>query len=116
MDAKKLQFADDVIHIIRDLCSVVFNIQSEDQLNKVFGITHEQLETVIKKIINALPDHMFYQLYPKILNEVKNICAREFIFFQVQERWNDPHYQEDLSNFICIFSRDIQQKISTYET
>lgn len=115
MDSKKLDFINDVIRVVRDLCEVVFNIKSSSQLESVFGITCEQMDIVINRIIDALPNHFFDHLYPQILEEIKCICAREFIFFQVQEKWSDPRYQEDLANFIHIFSRDIQQKVDQYK-
>ena len=114
MDVRKVEFANDVIHIVHDLGEVVFNITTQEQLVNIFGITQEQLETIIKKIINTLPDTIFENLYPQLADEIKNICAREFIFFQVQERWNSPHYQDDLLNFIRVFSRDIQQRVETH--
>ncbi len=109
MDAKRVKFANDVMHIVLNLSEMVFNIKNDDQLKGVFGVNQEQLETVISKIIAGLPERVF-EKNRHLEDEIKNICAREFIFFQVQERWNSPQYQEDLSNFIHIFSRDIQQK------
>jgi len=113
MQSRKLKLTDDVIRVVRDICSVVFNISSDEQLEKGLGINHEQLEVVIKKIVNALPDNFFERVY--LLDEIKNICAREFVFFQVQEKWNDPRYEEDLANFICIFTRDMEQRFDTYK-
>ncbi|TAK78478.1 MAG: hypothetical protein EPO11_01245 [Gammaproteobacteria bacterium] len=49
------------------------------------------------------------------MEEIKNICAREFIFFQVQEKGNEKHYQEDLTKFIEIFKRDMEQRIKAKE-
>ena len=115
MSAKKLEFTHDVMHLINEICAVAFNIKSDEQLEKVFGINKAQMEAVVWKIISGLPDYIFERIYPRLLDEIKNICALEFIFFQVQEKWNDPRYQEDLSNFICIFSRDIQHRIDEYK-
>ena len=112
MNLKRAQFADAVAHTVRDLCSVVFNIKSDEQMEKIFCMTHAQLDNAVKQIINALPADVFEQ--PKLLEEIQNIIAREFIFFQAQEKCNDPHYQEDLSTFIGIFSRDIKQRINAF--
>ena len=43
--------------------------------------------------------------------EIKTICAREFIFFQTQEKYSDPQYEVNLKNFIRIFIRDLQRKM-----
>lgn len=118
MNQKKLDFSREVVRTVCDLCAVVFNINSNEQLEKVFGISHQQLETVINKIIDALPDHIFIANSKMALDEIKNICAREFVFFQAQERWGDQDYQQDLANFIHIFSRDIEKQtsIKNYQT
>ncbi|GEM_PF-2042152 len=115
MEAKKLAFADDVTHTVCDLCEVVFNIKSDAQFKGVMGMTHDQMETVIRKVIDALPDHILDKLYPNVIEDIRNICAREFLFFQVQEKGNEAHYEEDLQKFMDIFSRDIQQRIDTYK-
>ncbi len=111
MDPKKLEFSDDVTHVVCDMCKLIYNLNSEVDIKRVFGMTHEQMKAVIKRIIDALPDSIFEKAYPKLLDDIKNICAREFIFFQVQEKWDDPRYQDDLTMFINVFSRDIQQRI-----
>jgi|WetSurMetagenome_2_1015567.scaffolds.fasta_scaffold1458453_2 hypothetical protein len=110
MQARKLEFCRDVIRIIQDVCKLAFNLGSNNEIEKVFGMTSHDLEVVIKQISDVLPDSLFTRA-AKELDEIKNIFAREFIFFQVQEKRDDPNYQDDLSTFIHIFSRDIQQKI-----
>ncbi len=111
MQARKLEFSNDVIRLVHDLCKLVFNTSTDHDVEKVFGVTHEQLEHIIKSVIDAMPDCIFEQL-PQKRDEIKNIFAKEFIFFQVQEKLNDPHYSDDLSDFIKIFSRDIQKKFN----
>jgi len=110
MQARKLEFSNDVIRLVHDLCKLVFNSTTDHDVEKIFGITHEQLEKIIKNIVDAMPACIFE--HPQKLNEIKNIFAKEFIFFQVQEKMNDPHYPDDLSDFIKIFSRDIQKKFN----
>jgi hypothetical protein len=112
MQVKKNNFIKEVIKVVCNLCAQVFNAASDIDLERVFGINYSQMEVVIKKIVDALPDYIFDRAYDYQLEEIKNICAREFIFFQLQERWNQPRYQEDLANFIAIFSRDIQQRLT----
>lgn len=109
--SKKLEFSNDVIRIIRELCKLVFNVSTEAGMEKMFGITHEQLEFAIKKIVNGLPERVFRPENRRKLEELKTICAREFLFFQVQEKVNDPNYKKDLENFSAVFSRDIEKKI-----
>ena len=110
MNHKKLEFFNDAIHIVKELCKLVFNISSDLEVVRIFGITNEQMEAVIRKITDQLPDDMFNRAYPQVLDEIKNIFAKEFIFFHVQERPTDPKYADDLSNFIYAFSRDIQKR------
>jgi len=112
MHPKKQECSHDITHIVCDMCKLVFNLNSSNDIKNVMGMTREQMELVIKKIIDALPDSIFERAYPKLLEEIKNICAREFIFFQVQEKCNDPCYQDDLKMFIHVFARDIQQRVN----
>jgi len=111
MQARKLEFSNDVIRLVDDLCNLVFNATTDHDVEKIFSITHKQLEQIIREIIDAIPDCIFEQT-PQKLDEIKNIFAKEFIFFQVQEKLNDPHYSDDLSDFIKIFARDIQKKFN----
>ncbi|OGT35101.1 MAG: hypothetical protein A3F11_07805 [Gammaproteobacteria bacterium RIFCSPHIGHO2_12_FULL_37_14] len=113
MTPKKILFTQDIVHNIRELCALVFNIATDEQLCKIFCISHEQMEMVMKQLVNPIPDWIFD--HRSLAEEIKNIIAREFIFFQLQEKWDDPHYQDDLENFINIFSRDIQHKIEAYK-
>lgn len=111
MLAKKLEFSKEVVNVIRDMCQSVFNAHSDEEMVRIFGVTSEQMKTVVSRTIDALPDAIFTQQNSRILEEIKYICAREYIFFQVQEKWNDLHYQENLNRFIQIFSRDINHRI-----
>lgn len=110
MEPKKLAFSDEVILVIKQLSKVVFSVTSKEQIENLFGLTNEQLKMVMRKIVNALPNIYFEKKYQNKLGELKTIIAREFIFFQVQEKWNDPNYQNHLANFIRIFSRDIERE------
>ncbi|TAK74427.1 MAG: hypothetical protein EPO11_06895, partial [Gammaproteobacteria bacterium] len=67
MESKKLALADDVTHAVCDLCEVVFNVKSDAQLRGVFGMTHEEMDAVIHKIIDALPDRILDRLYPNAM-------------------------------------------------
>lgn len=109
MDPKKLAFSQDVAHMVDDISKLIFNVKSADETRNVFGITHTEMETIIQKIILELPDQIFTEA-PKFLEEIKKLCAQEFIFFQVQEH-GSPLYQENLKNFIKFFSTDIKHRI-----
>lgn len=109
--SKKLETADQVVRIIRELCRLVFNVTSEAGIEKLFGLTQKQLEAGIREIVDALPDRVFQPDYRRRLEELKTICAREFIFFQVQEKVGDPNYKKDLANFVAVFSKDIEKKV-----
>lgn len=110
MDPKKLQFAEDVLRLIRRLCKLTFNKVSNEEIEAMFGVPIEQLKQTIGKIAEGLPDFLFDQAYKKTLEEIKPICAREFIFFRIQEQPDDPYFETKLDNFIRILSRDIQRK------
>ncbi len=111
MQSVKRDFSHDVLYLIHSLCATAFGASSDDKLEKIFGVSMVQMEFVIDKVTQVLPEALFAPSYHHALEEIKNIFAREFIFFQVQEKWNDPHYQENLSNFIRIFARDIQRHV-----
>ncbi len=115
MQVRKLEFSHGVINAVKDMCKLVFNLQTDSEIARIFGITNKQMEEVIGEIIDSLPDSVFEHLYPQYFDELKSICAREFIFFQVQEKWDDPRYQDDLKKFIHVFSRDIQQRINAHK-
>lgn len=110
MDPKKLAFSSDVLRLIKQLGKVIFDVTASQEIENIFGLTKEQLKIVVHKIVNALPDICFAQDNTNKMEALKTIVAREFIFFQVQEKWNDPHYQTDLANFIRTFSKDIEQE------
>lgn len=116
MLAKKLEFSNEVVNVIREMCQVVFNTHSDEEMIRIFGVSSEQMKDVVSRIIDALPDAIFTQKDSQLLEEIKYICAREYIFFQVQEKWVDLHYQENLSRFIQIFSRDIQRRINLQQS
>lgn len=108
--SKRLELSRDVIRTIRDLCKLIFNISSDAQLESIFGVSGKQMDNAIQRIINALPDRLFDPANRRKLQEVKTICAREYIFFQVQEK-DSKEYKEDLENFVKVFSRDIEKRI-----
>lgn len=108
----KRSFSTDVCCAVRDTCKMAFNLQNDNDLVRIFGMTSAQLEEIIAKIIDSLPDAIFQHNYPPELEEIKCICAREFIFFQVQERLDDPRYQQDLNAFIHVFKRDIEKRMN----
>lgn len=109
--SQKLASVKDVVKIIHEICQVVFRVNTEEEFEGVFGINGHQLEKVIEQIILALPDRFFFPGMHHKLEEIKAICAREFIFFQVQEKYNDVRYEVNLKNFIRILVRDLQRKM-----
>lgn len=111
MDPEKLEFANAVINVVKELCHLTFNVTSHKDIESVFGMTEEQMKRVIERIVNALPKEIFEKADKKKLDELKHICAREFVFFQVQEKWTDPDYETNLTKFIQIFVKDIPAKL-----
>lgn len=111
MQITKRQFAHDVLHIIYELCRLIYNLKSSDDVENVFSAPRQQVETIISKIVNALPDDLFSQSNAHRIKDLEQILAKEFIFFQVQEKVDDSQYQTDLANFIMLFSRDIHNKL-----
>lgn len=112
MQAKKLAFANDVSRVVHSVCELAFNIHSEERFHDVFGINYAKMDEIIQKIVTAIPDKIFDHGLPGVVDELKSICAREFVFFQVQERCDDARYEGDLTNFINILVRDIQQRVN----
>jgi len=115
MSANKLDFSMDVVNVVRELCKTAFNLQSDEERARMFGLEDRQMEEAVYSIVNALPDSVFEKLNANLLEEIKYICAREYIFFQVQESSHDPHYREDLQKFIRVFSRDVQHRMKLQE-
>jgi hypothetical protein len=108
---KKLVFANEVLGIVQEMLKNVFNLHSDAEIEHSFGISVQQMEEAIRQIIDSLPDIVFEKANSVVLEEIKYIAARDYIFFQIQEKWNDPRYKKDLNNFIQIFSRDIMDKL-----
>jgi pyrroloquinoline quinone (PQQ) biosynthesis protein C len=111
---KKLTFSREMLDTVREICKTVFNLQTDVDVVNMFGISESQMEKVIAQIVDSLPDKLFEEFTPSLQDEIKYISAREYIFFQVQEKWDDLHYQENLKNFIHVYSRDIQHRINSY--
>jgi hypothetical protein len=110
MPEQKLAFSREVFAAVQEICKTIFNLQTDAEVERMFGMTEVQMEDVIAQIVNSLPDEIFEKLNPALRDEMKYITAREYIFFQVQEGRDDPHYQENLKNFIHVFSRDMQHQ------
>lgn len=105
---EKAVFSSGVGNVVRETCKIAFN----GDVGKIFGITNTQLDEIINRVIDALPDSIFKHSNLSMLEEIKYICAREFIFFQVQERCDDPRYQDDLKAFIHVFAKDIEKRLN----
>lgn len=115
MQEKKLAFSKEVLATISKICKTVFNLQHNEDILRMFGIDQKQMENVIQKITDSLPEKIFEKGNGKLMDEIKYITAREYIFFQVQEKWDDPDYKQDLKNFIHVFSRDIADRFMKEE-
>lgn len=113
MEVTQQQFAKDVIRKIFELCKMIYNLHSDDEIEAVFGASREQIENIVARTVNAMPVKMFNQATKSKIQELEEILAKEFIFFQVQEKINDPQYQNDLANFILLFSRDINNRLGS---
>lgn len=109
MEKKRLEFADQVLRIVYDLGRIIFDAHTSEDLQHMLGLTKEQMQIVIRRIVNTLPNEVF-GLSEERQEEIKNICAREFMFFQAQEKWDDPNYKHNLLNFLHLFARDIKQQ------
>src|SRR5579863_8911924 len=105
MQITRRQFAQDVLLIIHEVCRVIYNLRSNQDVERVFGIAEEKLESTINTIVDSLPEELFNQENHKKIKNLEQIFAKEFIFFQIQEAANDPGYQHDLANFIALFSK-----------
>ena|SRR3989338_10712515 len=112
MHSTKLLLVDAIMSMLRRLCELVFNVHNDAQMKNVFGVNESETKKLIEKMIDALPDQFVFRLSPAEKNEVVDICAREFVFFQVQEKANSTDYQAALKQFIAIFARDIQGRMN----
>lgn len=110
MPPEKQVFQRDVTRFIHELCILLYNLKSQQELDRVFGIPTEELDGIVARIVDQLPDDMFTQTNADTFIEIEKIFAKEFIFFQLQEKLTDPQYENDLSNFIRIFARDIKAR------
>lgn len=106
MKMQRQQFTDEVVDAIHHILKIVFNAKSQQDIQNVVGMNNNQMTAVVNQLSDKLPEKVFNQPQQK-LEELKNICAREFVFFQVQEKPTQADYQRDLANFITIFCRDI---------
>jgi hypothetical protein len=113
MDSKKLEFANDVVSEVDGLCKLIFNV-TPDHIANTLGLSHDQMEEVIKQIILGLPEKLFDMTSSKLTKEIKHLCAQEFIFFQVQESREDPSNLENLKRFASLLSRDILNRIENF--
>lgn len=109
--SQRLASVKDVVRIIHEISKVIFRVNTEEELKDVFGINEQQLEAVVGEIIAAQPERFFLPGMRHKLEEIKAICAREFIFFQVQEKYNTEQYKANLKNFIRILVRDLERKM-----
>lgn len=112
MQTVRKDFLQQVVHTVQELGKVIFNIHDEKELQNVFGVDLKQMQTVLERVVAALPQQFFNTQNKKMIKEVKDVCAREFIFFQVQEKWSDPSYEENLKAFINCFSRDMAKRLA----
>lgn len=115
MPITKYQFAKDVLQSVYDLCKVVYGIDKKEEVQRIFGISFQKLDEIVRKVVNALPDELFMQENKARIKEIEQILAKEFIFFEVQERIDDPQYTNDLENFILLFARDMHTKLQAWK-
>lgn len=111
MQVSQQQFAQNVMHIVYQICKMVYNVHSEDDIQRIFGASKEEIENIVARTVNALPNNVFDQATKGKIKELEEIMAKEFIFFQIQEKISDPQYQNDLANFILLLARDIKKRI-----
>lgn len=115
MPITKFQFAQDVLQSVYDLCKVVYGVKNKEEIQRIFGVNFEKLDEIVRKVVNALPDELFMQDNKARIKEIEQILAKEFIFFEVQERTDDPQYANDLENFILLFARDMHLKLQSWK-
>lgn len=113
MQVTQQQFAEDVMHIVYQICKMVYNVHSDDDIERIFGTSRNQIENILTRTVSALPSKAFEQSSKNKIKELEEILAKEFIFFQIQEKVNDPQYQNDLANFILLLSRDLNKRLGS---
>ncbi len=115
MQISRDQFAEDTMHIINEVCRLIYGLRSSEDIEKVFGISMAELMQTLNTIVAQLPEEMFDQKSLQNIKDLEQIFAKEFIFFQIQENAVNPTYQRDLNNFVSIFSRDIHIKLQSWQ-
>jgi len=103
MHPKKQQYAQEIYRIIVHFCETntqVKNPLADSALSAALGLSNEEAQKIINKILIALPDWVFYMLKPKYLNEMLGFIAQQYFLFQVQENIKDELFPLLLINFI----------------
>lgn len=119
MHPEKVKIAQDVFTLVNGGCQALRITNSDSELaeleatNYVLGLSADETADLIRKIIIALPDKIFYSGGPGIVEEIDGLIAEEFIYFQAQENWDDPEYPNLLINFISKLTGDIYQRFYT---
>ena len=105
----KQQYAEEVYQIIAQYCEKNFLDKNKNNkaLSSVLGITDDEAQKLINKILIALPDCFFYMAKPLCLNEMLRFIAQQYLLFQVQENIDDVLFPILLINFINSLVEDI---------
>jgi len=111
MNDKKEKFAKEIFHYVSKICQDQLSNHEvqDDRVFDALGISKKDLQTILKKIVVALPDYIFLSQLPDLYNEVSEYLAREYILFQCQEDIGDPYFADNLVNFIYGINNTINQ-------
>lgn len=110
MSPSKKEFSQSVTTNICRLSRLLFNANSDENLLIIFRLDKSAIELTIQKIVDHFPNDYFNSLSANQLREMESILAKEFIFFQVQEKDNEKKYQNHLLHFSEVFVRDMQKR------
>lgn len=112
MRSTKPSLVEAIMKMIKRIAELAFNARTDAQLKKIFSLNEAEIKATIEHLLDAVPEQFILHLSVAQKNEFVNICAREFVFFQVQEKINSARYHTVLQQFIALFSRDIQSRLN----
>ena len=113
MHPRKEQYATEIYRIIDRFFEANAQIKepkSSKALPAVLGISTDETQKIINKIMIALPDWIFYMLKPIYLDEMLSFIAQQYFLFQIQENIKDELFPILLINFINSLIEELMKR------
>ncbi len=103
MHPKKDKAVENIKSIVELICNETLcpkELKTQDSVEWVLNLKKDEINTIIAKIVNAMPDKYFMHNTPLLENDLNQVTAKEFILFHSQEDIKDEKYPGFLENFI----------------